>query len=639
MEALANLRQWGISIAILVIAFVGVCIFFPEVLFARNISQYSDTISSSVPGRAANHTLSFVPTIAIAPSSYIEITPPEGFEILNTSTFSPLRNVQLLVNGTPRVVGASVSATHDFVEIVPGSPGLIRYTLNSSAGINPGEQVVMRIGNNSSFSRGVQTTFSTSTGTTTTPGDVRGIVNATTTGTYGVSMRIFDGSEIANTDFVVALVDAVGVGPGDTRETIPPMRFNGAPTGTLSGTTLGVEISIETEEFAFCRFSRTASTTYDAMEGTFANSGLIFHSTPVTVTPSSIQIFYIKCMDDEFNKNIDDYIIFFNVSARPTGVSNTEGSTTGNGTGSGNNGTGSGGGGGGTSGASNGVAPTTGGTSGGGGSGGGGGGGSGGGSGSNGGGGFETTDGPYRSGDGQVTISGLTAPRSAVSVLVDGKAAKSTTAGSDGVYSVTLDLIARGVYTFGVYSTDPVRIKSSTFSTSFTVTGARATALSNITLAPSLLVTPDPAVPGSPLTISGYTMPSATVSLETEKDGSGASKKQFTAQANASGYWSVVVDTNGLTAGTYKARAKATQLTSGISSSFSNYVLYGVGQSANRPLNTDLNRDSKVNLVDFSILLFWWGTAGGDSDPPADINSDAKVNLTDFSILLFNWTG
>lgn len=57
------------------------------------------------------------------------------------------------------------------------------------------------------------------------------------------------------------------------------------------------------------------------------------------------------------------------------------------------------------------------------------------------------------------------------------------------------------------------------------------------------------------------------------------------------------------------------------------------------PINADLNRDGRVNLVDFSILLFWWASDGGDSDPPADINLDGTVSLTDFSIMLFNWTG
>jgi hypothetical protein len=237
-----------------------------------------------------------------------------------------------------------------------------------------------------------------------------------------------------------------------------------------------------------------------------------------------------------------------------------------------------------------------------------------------------------------VTITGFTAPRSAVTFLVDGKIAKTATAGGNGEYTVILDLIARGAYTFGVYSTDAARIKSSTFSTSFTVTGARASNLSNIIIPPSILVNPDPATAGAPLTISGYTIPNATVTIENEREGSAASRRVLTALSNSSGAYTVSVDTGGFTNGTYKVRAKAVQA-SGLQTNFSNYTLYGVGQAANRPLNTDLNRDGKVNLVDFSILLFWWGTAGGDSNPPADINSDARVNLTDFSILLFNWTG
>jgi hypothetical protein len=64
-----------------------------------------------------------------------------------------------------------------------------------------------------------------------------------------------------------------------------------------------------------------------------------------------------------------------------------------------------------------------------------------------------------------------------------------------------------------------------------------------------------------------------------------------------------------------------------------------LAKKATKPTTADLNRDGKVNLTDFSILLFWWNTDGGTSDPSADINGDKKVNLTDFSILLFNWTG
>ena len=64
-----------------------------------------------------------------------------------------------------------------------------------------------------------------------------------------------------------------------------------------------------------------------------------------------------------------------------------------------------------------------------------------------------------------------------------------------------------------------------------------------------------------------------------------------------------------------------------------------VGVDGQPTSNSDLNRDGSVNLTDFSILVFWWGTNGGDSNPPADINGNGRVSIEDFSILLFNWTG
>jgi hypothetical protein len=74
-------------------------------------------------------------------------------------------------------------------------------------------------------------------------------------------------------------------------------------------------------------------------------------------------------------------------------------------------------------------------------------------------------------------------------------------------------------------------------------------------------------------------------------------------------------------------------------SSFSSSLQIFVGVEGRATTPSDLNRDGKINLIDFSILIFWWQTNGGDSDPPADINGNGRVSLEDFSILLFNWTG
>lgn len=606
--------------------------------YARNISQFKDTISTSAPGTLSNHTFSFVVDTEIPPQGYLELTPSAGFEVINATTFSPVRNIELYVDGTRRDVGATLTATDDQATIVPGASGKIRYQLNSSTGITAGSQIEFKVGNHTRDKESGFTTFSTTTGTTTTPADTPGIINSGDTGTHTMDLRIYDAStnEIANANFLIAILERVGVTPVDTTEEIPPERFNGQPTGELSGTTINVEISLETNEFAICKYSLVASTTYDAMPGIFSSTGLIFHSRIVTVTPSSMNRYYVRCMDDEGNKNTDDYLIQFSVNAAPTGEVNTEGTTNGSGAGSGNSGTGTGSSTG--SGASSGSGTSNESGSNGGGSGGGGGGGGGGGSGGGGGGGFESTSEPFRSGDAQVSITGLASPKAKVTVIVDGTIAANATANNNGEYSLLVDKIARGSYTFGIYATDVAGTKSSTFSTSFSVAGARSSALSNINIPPSVLVLPNPVNPGQPLTISGYTLPNAKVTIENEKDKSTASRKSYTATANSSGAWSLPIDTASFTAGTYKAKAKAEQGI--IFTNFSLPTLYSVGGTVKAGgSNSDLNRDGKVNLTDFSILLYWWNTDGGDSNPPADISQDKKVNLTDFSILLFNWTG
>lgn len=634
MVALPKIFPWRLAAFVLISVLIGIVFVRPLHVEAINVLEYRDTISDSGPNEAANHTLEFVLNTAAGAGSIIEITPPDGFTILATSTFAE-RNIELFVNNIPRLADTTASAGIDAVEITTGSPGLIRYTLAPDFSITAGSRLKLKIGNHTSGAILPAIEFSTTTGTTTIQGDVEPIVNAGNTGVHKVKVEVFDGGRIANADFTIFLNQKVNIPSVDTTETVPPFRFNPAPTSTIGGTTLSVEMSLETDELAVCKFDTVAGTDFTVMPNTFTNTGLIFHSVIVPVTPASFNQFYVRCIDDEGNYNIDDFIIAFAVNEVPTGEANTEGSTSGDGTGQGDDGTGTGAGSGGTSGESSGQEPLEGGSSGSGGSGGGGG--SGGREGSTAGGGFESTDAPYQSGDARVVISGYAYPNSSVGILVDGKFFNTTKASATGAYSITLDEIARGVYTFGVYASGQDQTKSSTFSTSFTVTGGRTSALSNINVAPSILVNPDPVNPGQTLTASGYALPNATVSIQNGKLRS-TIMKDITVTSNASGFWTTIIDTAGFSVGTYQIRAKSTQ-TDGISTNWSEYTFYGVGQSAETPINADLNRDGKINLIDFSILLFWWNTNGGDSDPPADINRDGRVSLTDFSIMLFAWTG
>lgn len=609
----------------------------PDQTEARNVHEYSDTITDSAPSASANHTFKFKIETNVSASGRLEFTMPTGFEIVASPQFD-IRNVELFVNGSPRPADAVAAPGVDQIEITTGSPGFIRYTLAPDFTIAAGSRIELKVGNHTSGALHYSQTYdATTTSTTTVLADVQGVINSATIGTHEVKFEVWDNGLTANAGFLIAMVNRVYFGKVNTRELVPPFRFNAAPTSTVGGTTLNVEISLETDEFSICRLSSTAGVAFGAMTTTFSNTGLLFHSQVVSVTANSLQTFYVRCIDDEGNFNVDDYLIRFTVNAIPTGTSNTTGSTSGNGTGSGNSGTGNGSGGGGTSGGSNGQTPSTGGSSGSGGSGGGGGGGTGPGSGATGGGGFEAVAEAYRSGDARVLISGFAFPNSAIAVLVDGKVAQATRSNGSGAYSVTLDAISRGVYTFGVYGEGPDKVRSSTFSTSFTVSGGRTSELTNINVSPSVKVSPNPVNPGQALAVSGYGLPNSTITIQNGKQKT-ATMSEFTAAADSSGKWSTTIPTDNLAKGTYQIRAKSSE-SNGIVTNFSAYTYYSVGEKAAGPLNADLSRDGRVNLTDFSILLFWWGGNGGDSDPPADINRDGKVTLTDFSILLFNWSG
>ena len=602
---------------------------------ALNITTYSDTLSSSAPSADSNHTLSFTIGTDVSAGGYFDLIPPPGFTILSTSTFGA-RNVSLYVNSVLRTSSSTGNATTDEVTITTGTPGSIRYTLNSTTGISSGSTIEFRIGNNAPTSNVAGTFYSTSTGTTTVPEDV-GIQNSSATGTHEFALSVSGSTDPAYANFVVMLVDQVSVGPIDTTEEIPPFRFNGAPTGEIGGTTLSVEVSLETNELATCKYDFASGTDYAIMPSTFTTTGQLVHSVEFSsLVNDTTYTFYVRCIDDEGNFNTDDYLITFTVPEEPTGDPNEDGDVEGDGSGSGNSGSGGGSSGSG-SGGSGGSGSGGGSSSGSGGSGGGSGGDSGDDDEDDAGGGFNSGDKPYRSGDAQVIINGFAFPGSEIVILVDGNIAETDSADNTGKFSATIDAIARGVYTFGVYAIDDNDVKSTTFSTTFSVQGARTSNLSNVNIMPSILVEPDPVDIGQILNVTGFSIPDADITIQNQNDKSSVSLKTFNTTSDGNGEWSITIDTSGFSQGTYKVRAKAEQ-SGGVSTDFSDYTYYGVGQEA-ETVNADLNRDGSVNLIDFSILLFWWGSDGGSSDPPADINRDGNVSLTDFSILLFNWTG
>ena len=111
------------------------------------------------------------------------------------------------------------------------------------------------------------------------------------------------------------------------------------------------------------------------------------------------------------------------------------------------------------------------------------------------------------------------------------------------------------------------------------------------------------------------------------------------ADATDDGKWNIVFSTEPLEEDFHTAKALF-QIASGgniIKSGFSKSVSFYVGKLGGEAVcpGADLNGDGRVNLVDFSILLFYWDS----NNECADQNLDGTVDLIDFSIMMFYWTG
>lgn len=238
-------------------------------------------------------------------------------------------------------------------------------------------------------------------------------------------------------------------------------------------------------------------------------------------------------------------------------------------------------------------------------------------------------------GDTVINIVGKAYPSRTINFILDSENVGTVRSGSDGRFEFSTDS-SPGTVTFGIWSTDINNVKSITLNNTFDVTQGAITNLNGVILPPTISVSKQNVNPSESITISGQSVPNATVQVHFDNS---AIVETATAQSN--GVWSLNFPVNRLSVAEHIIRARSITGTPPLTtqSSFSTSLQLFVGVNGKASLPSDLNRDSLINLIDFSILIFWWNTAGGNSNPPADINANGRVGLEDFSILLFNWTG
>lgn len=246
---------------------------------------------------------------------------------------------------------------------------------------------------------------------------------------------------------------------------------------------------------------------------------------------------------------------------------------------------------------------------------------------------------PVETPDTIIQFSGWAYPNATVTLRQDGTILTSTTAGSSAAFSSS-NIVNPGTHTYTLVAVDGSGYSSSTASITVTLSEGATVGISNVFLSPSVVATASTIDADESALLQGTTRPSSAVAIyvTTTVLGGGTTQRQFNVTSNAQGNWSRTFTGIELGVGSHSIRARATS--GAQTSEYSPTVAIAVNQvdpcSASTP--GDINCDGNVDLVDFSILLFYWQSIN-PANARADINADTVVNVTDFSILLYYWTG
>ena len=240
-----------------------------------------------------------------------------------------------------------------------------------------------------------------------------------------------------------------------------------------------------------------------------------------------------------------------------------------------------------------------------------------------------TDTGPLSAG---ISFSGTAYPSARVVVLRNGFSYLSGPADSLGRFFMEDERTTPGTYTFSVKARDSKGRESAPTTFSMILPNNRSVFVGDVILPPTIEISPSNIPLAGAVTVSGETLPGINVEIS-------VAENKYAARSGPLGTYSRSLKPD-LPSGFYTVRAKPL-LGDGIDR-FSVALSLRIGDTAGlfdprEASRGDLDGNSRVNLVDFSILAFWYRKG----NPPAsvDLNGDGTVDLQDMSVLAYYWTG
>ena len=244
----------------------------------------------------------------------------------------------------------------------------------------------------------------------------------------------------------------------------------------------------------------------------------------------------------------------------------------------------------------------------------------------------------------QIVLTGKAYPQSEVTVLKDAVVVATTIADDNANFQVAVRGLAAGTYIFSMYSEDDTGVRSALFTFPVTVTRGILAKIGSIFVSPTVTSDKTEVKQGDLIVFFGQSYPNSEVTIEVNS----AQKFFVKSPVSADGVFLHRFDSSPLELGGHHVRARSTD-DEQISTQSAAYAftvgtenIYTTTTVSSCPKKADMNSDCKVNLVDFSIVAFWYKREISQTfrlREKEHLNGDGLVNLVDFSILAFYWTG
>jgi hypothetical protein len=241
----------------------------------------------------------------------------------------------------------------------------------------------------------------------------------------------------------------------------------------------------------------------------------------------------------------------------------------------------------------------------------------------------------------QLVISGTAYPLAKITLLKNALVQQVAYADLEAKFAINLNNLEAGWFNLVLYAHDSDGNQSASYSLPVYVTYGAITTVNGVVIAPTLRLDRLRVQQGELVNISGQTAPSASLRISVKT----VINRDLTLQADQGGWYYYKLATDNLAIGNYLllARSDYKNISSPESLAAS---LFLTARDETLPLpdkpvacqiRADFNSDCKINLVDFSILAYWYKRP----NVPArlDLQKNGVIDLADFSVMAYYWTG